>query len=90
MKKIKIEKLKKEELLEKNVFSWPVWEKEESLFPWSYDTCEQCYILEGRASVKPDKGEEAEFGAGDFVTFPEGMNCTWEIKKKIRKHYKMG
>ncbi len=23
----------------------------------------------------------------DFVTFKDGLACTWEIKKKVRKHY---
>lgn len=26
--------------------------------------------------------------AGDFVSFPEGMACTWDILEPVRKHYK--
>ena len=69
--------------------SWPIWEKGASTFPWDYDEQETCLILEGRAVVKtPDVA--IEFGAGDYVVFPKGLTCTWEIKKKIRKHYKFG
>lgn len=65
--------------------SWPIWEKEESEFPWEYSEQETCLILEGKAAVKtPD--ETIEFGKGDYVVFPEGLKCTWQIKKKIKKH----
>lgn len=69
--------------------SWPIWEKEESEFPWEYFDQETCLILEGKAVVKTSEGD-IEFGAGDYVVFPEGLTCTWEIKEKIRKHYKFG
>ena len=69
--------------------SWSIWEKEESEFPWEYSEKETCLILEGKAAVKTAE-ETIEFEAGDYVVFPEGLSCTWEIKKKIRKHYKFG
>lgn len=69
--------------------TWPIWEKEESKFPWEYDEQEKCLILEGRAIVETPEGT-FEFGKGDYVIFPKGLRCTWEIKKKIRKHYSFG
>ncbi len=69
--------------------SWPIWEKEESEFPWDYDIKETCLILEGKATVRTAE-ETIEFGAGDYVVFPQGLECTWEIQKKIIKHYKFG
>ena len=69
--------------------SWPVWEKEASKFPWEYDFQETCLILEGKAIIKTSEGN-VEFDAGDYVVFPKGLKCTWEIKKKIRKHYTFG
>ncbi|MCX8154033.1 MAG: cupin domain-containing protein [Candidatus Bathyarchaeota archaeon] len=69
--------------------SWPTWEKEESTFPWEYDEQEKCLILEGKAVVHTPEGS-FEFGAGDYVVFPKGLRCTWEIKQKIRKHYNFG
>jgi uncharacterized cupin superfamily protein len=69
--------------------SWPIWEKEESAFPWEYDEQETCLILKGKAVVKTSEGN-VEFGAGDYIVFPRGLKCTWEIKEKIRKHYNFG
>ncbi len=77
----------REKLEEMGVFSWPVWEKEVSSFPWTYDTDEICYILEGEVTVTPDGGEPVTIRAGDLVRFPAGMSCTWDITKPIRKHY---
>lgn len=91
MGEIKIERPDEQTLKELGVDSWPIWEKEASRFDWSYDTKETCYILEGSAKVEPaGGGEPVEFGAGDLVTFPEGLDCVWEITSPIRKHYKMG
>ncbi|MBD3427267.1 MAG: DUF861 domain-containing protein [Candidatus Omnitrophica bacterium] len=87
---IKIERPDEHKLQELGVRSWPIWEKENSRFDWSYDAKETCYILQGRAKVEPEDGEPVEFGEGDLVTFPQGMNCVWEISSPIRKHYKMG
>ena len=67
----------------------PIWECEPKNFPWHYDDMETCLILEGSVKVKAD-GEEAEFGAGDLVIFPEGLSCEWIVSKKVRKHYKFG
>ena len=69
------------------VFEWPIWTKEESTFPWSYDQAEVCYFLEGEVIVTPEGGEAVSMGAGDLVSFPKGMSCTWEIRKEVRKHY---
>ena len=77
-------------LAELGVFSWPVWEKEESEFPWQYDEKETCYLLEGEVTVTPDGGKPVEFGADDLVTFPAGMTCTWKITSPVRKHYRLG
>jgi len=70
------------------VEEWPIWEKEVSVFPWSYTQTEVCYILEGKVIVTPDGGEPIELGRGDLVTFPKGMSCTWDIRDDICKHYR--
>jgi uncharacterized cupin superfamily protein len=69
------------------IYGWPVWSKEVSNFPWKYDRQETCYILDGEVIVTPDGGEPVEIVAGDLVTFPKGMSCTWDIKEDIKKHY---
>jgi len=84
---IKIEKLSKEELKKRDVFSWPIWEKEKSNFDWYYDETEECYFLEGEVEVKTKDGKIVKFGKGDFVTFPKGLSCNWNIIKPVRKHY---
>ena len=88
MGEIKVEKNPSEEKLnELGVKSWGIWTKEESEFPWTYDSTETCYILEGDVVVTPDDGEAVTIGKGDLVTFPKGMSCTWKVRKPIRKHY---
>ncbi|MBF8274784.1 MAG: hypothetical protein HW380_3889 [Magnetococcales bacterium] len=78
------------ELKDMAIDQWPIWTKDVSTFPWSYDERETCYLLEGEVTVTPDGGQPVHFGAGDLVTFPAGMSCTWEIKKPVRKHFRFG
>jgi uncharacterized cupin superfamily protein len=76
------------ELLQKlGVLAWPIWSKEASTFPWTYDCEETCYFLEGDVIVTPRDGTPVHLGAEDLVTFPKGMSCTWEIRQMVRKHY---
>ncbi len=69
---------------------WPIWTKEISTFPWHYDEREICYLLEGDVVVTPKGGEPVRIQAGDLVTFPAGMDCTWEVRSPVRKHYNFG
>ena len=84
---IKVEKIAEEKLKEMGVFAWPIWEKEVSRFDWHYDSIEMCHILRGKVSVETKDGKKISFGAGDFVTFPKGLDCVWDIKEPVRKHY---
>lgn len=91
MGKIRIDRnVDEARLREMGVPGWPIWEKEASTFPWTYDSVETCYFLQGEVVVTPEGGEPVEMGVGDLVTFPKGMSCTWEIRKDVRKHYKLG
>jgi len=87
--KITIEKPSQDRLKELNVFSWAIWTKEPSSFDWQYDEKEVCYFLEGEVAVKTPF-ESVFFGKGDLVTFPQGLSCTWQVEKNVRKHYKFG
>lgn len=87
--KISIEKPSEEKLKSLKVFSWDIWTKEASSFDWNYDEKEVCYFLEGEVTVKTPY-ETVSFGKGDLVTFPQGLSCTWQVKKDVRKHYKFG
>lgn len=91
MSEIKVERNPSEQRLEElGVRRWPVWTKEASTFPWTYDSSETCYFLEGDVVVTPEGSEPVEVGMGDLVTFPSGMSCTWEVRKPVRKHYTFG
>jgi len=93
MSQIKVEKVsddKKKQLnipdLPENTSEWSVWECDPSTFDWSYSQQELAYVYEGKVKVKTSGGE-TEINKGDFVTFPQGLDCTWEVIEKIRKVY---
>jgi uncharacterized cupin superfamily protein len=89
MSKIKVERNPAPARLnDLGVSGWPTWTKEVSEFPWTYDSQETCYFLEGEVVVTPKGGEPVEMGKGDLVTFPAGLSCTWKISKDVKKHYK--
>ncbi|GAF75082.1 unnamed protein product [marine sediment metagenome] len=80
-----------EELNELGVKSWGIWEKEKSVFDWSYSDTETCYILEGEIEVTDNStGEKLEFKKGDLVQFPKGLECVWNVKKPVKKYYNFG
>jgi hypothetical protein len=74
---------------EQEMKQWPTWEKEPSEFPWHYDEKETCLILEGEVTVET-AGQTVTFGPGDVVVFPQGVDCTWKVRKPVRKHYHFG
>ena len=84
--RIEVEQPDQEELEEMGVFSWPIWEHEEEKFEWYYDKTEVCFILEGEATIISEF-DNLTIKAGDFVKFPAGLECVWDIESAIRKHY---
>ena len=66
---------------------WAVWECGPSSFDWHYDAVEKAYVYEGKVKVKTSE-QEIEIKAGDFVTFPRDLDCTWTVQEKIKKVYK--
>ncbi len=91
MQMVKFEKRQptEEELQELGVNNWGIWTKEVSKFPWEYDTKETFYVLEGSAKISSGD-DHISFGPGDLVTCHKDVNCTWEITKPIKKHYRFG
>jgi uncharacterized cupin superfamily protein len=69
------------------VYDWPIWKKEVSRFPWTYDQQETCYFVRGKVIVTPENGGPQTFGRGDLVTFPVGLSCTWDVLEPVEKHY---
>lgn len=86
MAKVTVEQLSAAEQKNKGISTWPIWEKEVSRFDWSYDSTEECLLLEGEVIVETDDGNYT-IRAGDFVTFESGLSCVWNVKKPVRKHY---
>jgi len=84
---VRIEQLDDNELEKRNVKSWPIWAKEASRFDWTYDSQEECYFLEGAVTVQTPEGDLA-LKKGDFVTFPKGLSCVWEVSQPVKKHYR--
>jgi uncharacterized protein len=87
MRKIQISRPSEKDLEEQNIVGWSPWECEPSVFPWQYDLEEWCFIFEGKAVIKPEKGESVEIKKGDLVKFPAGLKCVWKVTEKIRKVY---
>ena len=88
MEKIEVRQPGEEDLEKEGVRGWPVWEKEISRFDWFYDDTEECYLLEGKVVVETSDGDAVTFGKGDFVTFPKGLSCVWDVKEPVKKHYR--
>lgn len=77
-----------------NIKKWPTWEKEISVFDWTFPEQEIAYILAGECVITPldnkgNCGTPVHFSTGDLVTFPAGLSAKWEVKKPLHKHYKL-
>ena len=78
----------KDFLEKKGVFQWGTWGCGVSKFPWTYSEAESCYLLQGKVIVTPNGGgQPVRIQAGNFVTFPAGMSCTWDVQEAVEKHY---
>ena len=66
--------------------SHPIWTCDVSEFDWQYASEEHCLLLEGEVVVKYGS-ESVTFAAGDYVVFPKGLACVWDVKKAVKKHY---
>ncbi len=86
MKKVIIQKLSESELKERGVLKWPIWEKEVSRFSHVYKGDEQCLIIVGHIIIETIE-RDYTIDAGDFVTFKDGLECVWNIRKPVKKHY---
>jgi len=66
--------------------SWPIWECEPSKFDWEYAEEEHCYIIQGDVTVATNQNT-IRIRTGDYVIFPKGLKCNWEVHKSIKKYY---
>ena len=85
-------------LASKGVLDWPTWGCPVSQFPWSYSETEICYLIRGKVMITPiinnnndDDGSPpptpVTIAAGDYVTLPAGLSCTWDVLEAVEKHY---
>lgn len=86
MAEVIIKRLSEQEITDRGIRDWPVWTKEVSRFDYVYDGDEECLFLEGEVVIKTPGGSH-EIRPGDFVVFQNGLACTWDIRKPVRKHY---
>jgi uncharacterized cupin superfamily protein len=64
-----------------------IWYCTPGTFRWHCTYDETLVVLEGRATVRLDNGEEIAFGAGDMVFIPLGQWSTWTIHETFRKGF---
>jgi uncharacterized cupin superfamily protein len=69
------------------VNGWSIWECNPSKFNWHYESEESAFLYEGWVKVKTNT-ETVEFRKGDFVVFPTGLSCQWEVLEKVVKVYR--
>jgi uncharacterized protein len=86
MPKVIIQKLSQQEIEERRILQWPVWEKEVSRFEHIYEGDEECLFMEGDVVIETDQ-ENYTIVPGDFVIFQDGLKCIWDIRRPVKKHY---
>ncbi|KMT05787.1 hypothetical protein BVRB_7g166260 [Beta vulgaris subsp. vulgaris] len=81
-------------LSELGIKSWPKWACSPGKYQLKFDAEETCYMVKGKVRAYPKKGstiiedDYVEFGAGDLVTIPKGLSCTWDVLLAVDKYYK--
>lgn len=84
-----IKKITEDQLNKMGIKNWLPWSCEPSIFDWQYDEKESCYFYKGK--VKIHVGNKIyEINPGDFVIFPSGLKCKWEVIETVEKVYKFG
>ena len=86
MTKVIIQRLTSQEIEERQIKKWPIWEKEVSRFEHSYDGDEECLFLEGEVVIETEDSNYS-ISPGDYVIFQDGLKCVWDIKRPVIKHY---
>jgi len=69
------------------MMSNPVWECGISEFDWHYDSEETCLLIEGEVTVNCGDSKSVSFAKGDYVVFPKGLSCVWQVKQPVKKYY---
>jgi len=86
MSDVIIQQLSRQEIEERHIGQWPIWEKEVSRFEHEYEGDEECLFLEGDVVIETRDGNYT-IQPGDFVIFKDGLSCIWDVRKPVKKHY---
>ena len=84
--KISVDNYSEEGLEEEGVCEWTVRKWDDEKLDWYYEETELCYIVEGEAVIATEF-EPVTVRAGDFVTFPKGLECVWDVESELIMHY---
>ncbi len=84
--KIVVDKIENININKDDVLNWPIWRCPVSSFSWEYDDKEMCLFISGLVEVKSEF-ELIIIGANDFVIFPKGLKCHWNVVEPVFKHY---
>ena len=84
-----VESVSSGEANRRGILGWPVSRRGVSRFSWRYDSTEVCYLVDGHARIETEDGS-IEVESGDLVTLPAGLECTWDIREPLAKHYQVG
>ena len=92
-----VEKASANDIKSLNVASWSTWSSSDNpkyavhkVKAKEYEVNEVCYIDKGKFLITPDNdndGKAVTVQAGDFVVFPKGFTCTWEVIEPVNKHW---
>ena len=66
--------------------TWSVWTCGISKFDWEYTQEEHCFIIKGKVKVTT-RDSSFNISKGDYVIFPRGLKCHWEVIEPIEKYY---
>ncbi|XP_022157536.1 uncharacterized protein LOC111024205 [Momordica charantia] len=80
-------------LRELNISGWPKWGCSPGKYQLKFEAEETCYLVKGKVKAYYQKGgsnceQYTEFGAGDLVTIPKGLSCTWDVSVAVDKFYR--
>jgi len=85
---IAVESISPDEASARGILGWPVSRRGIARYSWHYDSTEVCYLVGGRARIETEDGN-VEVEGGDLVTLPAGLDCTWDIREPLAKHYRV-
>ena len=63
------------------------WEATPGTYSATYKSWEFIHMIEGEVMITPENGDPVTVTAGDAFVIEKGFTGTWEIKKKVFKHF---